>query len=86
MSKKSILISMLVVLAVVAAGAVYGALSEQAGKEKLRTAVFQLKVEDPKLDNPCLGASVTRQHTYAELNQKSVSEIKELAKKDPGSC
>lgn len=77
---------MLVVLAALAAGGVYGALSEQAGKEKLRTAVFQLKVEDPKMDNPCLGVSVTRQHTYSELNEKSVSEIKELAKKDPGSC
>lgn len=86
MTKKSIIVMALIVLATVGAGGVYRALTEQAGKEKLRTAMFQLKVEEPKMDNPCLGVSVTRQHTYYELNQKSVSEIKELAKKDSGSC
>jgi hypothetical protein len=59
---------------------------ERDGREKFANALSELRSAEPKFDNPCLGASVLRRFSYSELNAKSIAEIKELAKMDPGSC
>ena len=58
---------------------------EQSGQNKFNEAITKLRM-DKQFDNPCLGTSVLRKYSYTELNDKSIEEIKELAKIDPGSC
>jgi hypothetical protein len=60
--------------------------NERAGKEKFSKAITELRTEGDSFDNPCLGTSVLRQYSYDELSNKSIDEIKDLAKRDPGSC
>src|SRR4051812_29643562 len=59
---------------------------EQSGKNKLSQAIAELRATDPQIDNPCLGTSVTREHSFAELSKQSIEEIKQEIQKDPGSC
>lgn len=60
--------------------------NKHKGQEKFSKALSELRTENPSVDNPCLGTSVLRSHSYAELSSKTIEEIKDLAKKDPGSC
>jgi hypothetical protein len=60
--------------------------SRQAeGKEKFNTAINELRA-DSRYDNPCLGNYVTRKYSYAELSQKSIEEIKQIAVLEPSQC
>ena len=60
--------------------------NERDGQQKFTNAISELRSAEPQFDNPCLGTSVLRSYSYSELSSKTLNEIKELAKKDPGSC
>jgi hypothetical protein len=60
--------------------------AEKRGKEKFYQAISEIMSENPELDNPCLGTHVIRWNSYAELDKKSVDEIKQIAKQAPRDC
>lgn len=90
MKKKNIVI--IVLIAVVLIGTVFAFRlmadhrNEREGQEKFANALSELRTSEPQYDNPCLGTSVLRNFSYTELNRKTLIEIKNLAKMDPGSC
>lgn len=86
MKKKTVLI--IIVLLFVSAGLVAGKLyldgqATRNGEVRFLQALSEAR---SSADNPCLGASVLRRHSYKELGSMSVGEIKELILRDPGSC
>lgn len=90
MKKKNLIVVSLIVFVLAGAFFAYKLMADRAierdGREKFANALSELRSAEPTFDNPCLGASVLRRFSYRELNTKSIAEIKELAKKDPGSC
>ena len=56
------------------------------GKSKFQKAILEVRAANPTVDNPCLGYSVLRSHSYAELFWTSDSEIVSMIMKDQGSC
>ncbi len=78
-------ITTVVALTVLAAVYYMATNSEQAGRDKFVQAISELRT-DKQYDNPCLGTSVLRGYTYTQLGQKTVEQIKELAKQHPGDC
>lgn len=89
MHKKKLIIGIAIFVLLVGAALVFKAYAvsnnEQAGHEKFNKAISELRAEK-QYDNPCLGTSVLRKYSYAELNNKTIEEIKELAKIDPWAC
>ncbi len=90
MKKKNIIVVSLIVAVLVgsffAFRLVINRKRDQTGEDKFVKAMAELRSTEPQFDNPCLGGSVLRAYSYSQLSNKSVSDIKELAKKDPGSC
>lgn len=91
MKKKHKLITGLIVLVAVVGGIIYlvttqQAATEQAGKEKYDIAISEILTDDPGINNPCLGYSISKTDTYAQFSSKSIGEIKKMILRDPGSC
>ena len=86
MKKKTVLI--IVILLFLTAGLVAGKLflddqATQRGEARFLQALSEAR---SSADNPCLGTSVLRWHSYKELGGMSVGEIKEQILRDSGSC
>jgi hypothetical protein len=60
--------------------------SEEKGKEKFQQALTEIVNEDPSANNPCLGTSVLRDHSYAELSVMSVADIKKMIPRNGSVC
>lgn len=86
MKKKKIITSGLITIALIGSIFAYVLIADRVGEDKYTRAITELRASEPRFDNPCLGTSVLRSYSSIELSKKSIAEIKELAKKDPGSC
>lgn len=90
MNQTKIVIIAGLLLVVVIAGLTYKAVTDngnrEAGLAKFKQALAQVIEEQPSINNPCIGKSVTRNYSFEELNRKSLDEVKTLVLKDPGSC
>lgn len=90
MKKKNAIVAVLIVVAILGTLFSYRFIdyrkNDQAGQDNFYKALSELRATEPQFDNPCLGTSVLRSYSYSELSKKSIEEIKELAKRDPGSC
>lgn len=87
---KVIVAHLVVIVLIISSVALYYYFAQQSaerkGREKLQTAIDEVRVEHPSLDNPCLGSSVGGADNYVRLNDRTIEELKAQIIKTPGDC